>query len=96
MGTWKLREWCLKTVPPKKLEIRSGKKSENRSGELPEFRKFTISAISPFLMVNINFANGKNLMCERKQNTSKTLAVILLWLLKEYDFTKMIDPLCEE
>jgi len=47
-------------------------------------------------MVNINFANGKNLMCERKQNTSKTLAVILLWLLKEYDFTKMIDPLCEE
>ena len=71
MGTWKLRAWCLKRVPPKKLEIKSGKKSENRSGELPGFRKFSISAICPFFNgKQINFANGKNHMCERKENTS--------------------------
>lgn len=60
-----------------KLKVESSQKTEVESYHILE--KFSISAISPFFNgKQINFANGKNHMCERKENTSKTLAVILL------------------
>lgn len=57
MGTQALggqsREWYPpKMAPPKKFGIKKVERTQNHSGELPDFRRFSIPTISPLLVEN--------------------------------------------